>query len=46
MGPFRSAISKKLKDLGVESSHTNAYVLQMRAFYDGLWDGSNEIMPI
>ena len=46
MGPFRSAISKKLKDLGVESSHTNAYVSQMRAFYDVLWDGSNEIMPI
>ena len=46
MGPFRAAISKKLKDLGVETSHTNAYVTQMRKFYDVLWDGSNEIMPI
>jgi hypothetical protein len=46
MAQFRSEIAKKLKELGVESSHTNTYVTQMRRFYDVLWDGSNEIMPI
>jgi hypothetical protein len=34
MAPFRSAIARKLKELGVSSSHTNAYVNQMRKFYD------------
>jgi hypothetical protein len=45
MSTFRSAIAKKLKELGVESSHTDAYVKEMRLFYDELWKGSNEIMP-
>jgi len=45
IGPFRSAIVKKLKELGVESSHTNTYVLQMRGFYNVLWDSDNGIMP-
>ena len=34
---FRSAISSRLKELGVSSSHTNAYVNQMRKFYDELF---------
>ena len=45
MSTFRSAIARKLRDLGVETSHTDAYVKEMRAFYDELWKGSNEIMP-
>ena len=45
MSTFRSAIARKLRDLGVETSHTDAYVKEMRAFYDELWKASNEIMP-
>ena len=37
MATFRSAIASRLKDLGVSSSHTNAYVNQMRTFYDELF---------
>ena len=32
IGTFRSAISKKLKDLGVSPSHTTTYVKKMREF--------------
>jgi len=45
MGKFRSAIAKRLKDLGVDSSHTNVYVNEMRGFYNVLWDSSTGIMP-
>ncbi len=31
---FRSAISKKLREMGVEPSHTSTYVTKMRTFYD------------
>ncbi len=41
MSTFRSAISSRLKDLGVSSSHTNAYVNQMRIFYDEVFALSN-----
>jgi len=37
MAPFRSAIARRLKELGVGSNHTAAYVNQMRTFYDELF---------
>ena len=37
MATFRSAIASRLKELGVSSNHTNAYVNQMRIFYDELF---------
>ena len=43
IGPFRSAIAKKLKDLGVEQQHTTTYVDKMRKFYDELWAASYDI---
>ncbi len=46
MSTFRSAIAKRLRELGVESSHTDAYVKEMRVFSDELYKGSKEIMPI
>ena len=42
---FRSEIAKKLKDLGVSSSHTNTYVNKMRDFYDNLYSYSNDVEP-
>ena len=41
MSTFRSAISKKLRELGVDSSHTSAYITKMRKFYDELYAASN-----
>ena len=46
MSTFRSAISKKLKELGVAQSHTNAYVKQMRDFYDEIYKNDHEVVPI
>jgi hypothetical protein len=40
---FRSAISKKLREMGVEPSHTSTYVTKMRAFYDEIYTASHEI---
>ena len=40
---FRSAIAKKLKELGVSPSHTNTYVNKMREFYDELFAFSNDV---
>jgi len=40
---FRSAIAKKLKDLGVSPSHTSTYVNKMREFYDELYAFSNDV---
>lgn len=37
MAPFRSAIASKLRQLGVGTSHTAAYVKQMREFYDEIY---------
>ena len=42
---FRSAIAKKLKELGVESAHTSTYVNKMRLFYDEIYAASNGIEP-
>ena len=41
MATFRSAISRKLKDLGVDSQHTATYVDKMRRFYDELYAASH-----
>jgi hypothetical protein len=41
MATFRSAISRKLKDLGVDSQHTATYVDKMRRFYDDIYAASN-----
>ena len=41
MSTFRSAIASRLRELGVGTSHTNAYVNQMRTFYDELFALSN-----
>ena len=46
MSTFRSAISRKLKELGVAQSHTNAYVKQMRDFYDEIYKNDHEVVPI
>ena len=40
MGTFRSAIAKKLRDLGVDTSHTATYVEKMRDFYDEIYAAS------
>ena len=37
MSTFRSAIASKLRQLGVGTSHTAAYVKQMREFYDEIY---------
>ena len=37
MAVFRSAIASRLRELGVGTSHTAAYVKQMRTFYDELF---------
>jgi hypothetical protein len=41
MASFRSAVASRLKELGVSSSHTAAYITQnsslMRTFYDELF---------
>ena len=41
VGTFRSAIAKRLKELGVEASHTTTYVEKMRKFYDEIFAASN-----
>ena len=38
---FRSAISSRLKELGVAPNHTAAYVKQMRTFYDEIFSESH-----
>ena len=44
-GTFRSKISAKLKELGVEPSHTNAYVKNMNDFYKAIYEAAHEIQP-
>ena len=41
IGTFRSEISNKLRELGVEASHTTTYVNKMRAFYDEIYAASH-----
>ena len=45
-GPFKSDISKKLRDLGVGSSHTDSYVKEMWAFYDMIYNASNNVTEV
>ena len=44
-GPFKKRISDKLKELGVESKHTDAYLKDMNKFYKAIYDASHEIQP-
>jgi hypothetical protein len=41
IGTFRGAISKKLRELGVDSAHSTTYVNKMRTFYDEIYAASN-----
>ena len=41
VGTFRSAIAKKLKELGIDPQHTATYVEKMRKFYDEIYAASN-----
>jgi len=41
---IRSAVSKKLKELGVDSTHTDQYEKSMREYYDKIFKESNEII--
>jgi hypothetical protein len=45
IGTFRSAITKKLRELGVDSAHSTTYVNKMRTFYDEIYAASNGIEP-
>ena len=40
-GTFRSAISKKLKELGYDTRDTNVWVDKMRRFYDQIYAETN-----
>ena len=44
-GTFRSKISAKLKELKVDSTHTNAYVKNMNEFYKTIYEAEHEIQP-
>ena len=46
MSTFKSAIAKRLRELGVAQSHTNAYVKQMRDFYDEIYKNDHDVVPI
>jgi hypothetical protein len=41
IGTFRSAISNKLRELGVDAAHSTTYVNKMRAFYDKIYAASH-----
>jgi hypothetical protein len=43
IGTFRSAITKKLRELGVDAAHSTTYINKMRAFYDEIYAASNGI---
>jgi hypothetical protein len=44
-GTFRSKISAKLKELGVESNHTDQYLKEMNRFYKEIFDAAHEVQP-
>jgi len=44
-GPFKSRISTRLKELGVESNHTDAYLRDMNKFYKAIYEAAHEIQP-
>jgi hypothetical protein len=37
-GPFKNRISTRLKELGVESNHTDAYLRDMNKFYKAIYE--------
>ena len=43
IGTFRSAITKKLRELGVDAAHSTTYINKMRTFYDEIYAASHEI---
>ena len=43
IGTFRSAITKKLRELGVDAAHSTTYITKMRAFYDEIYAASHSI---
>jgi len=43
IGTFRSAITKKLRELGVDAAHSTTYINKMRTFYDEIYTASHEI---
>jgi hypothetical protein len=44
-GPFKSRISTRLKELGVESNHTDAYLRDKNKFYKAIYEAAHEIQP-
>ena len=44
-GTFKQKISLKLKQLGIESNHTDQYVKEMSNFYKDIYDAAHEIQP-
>ena len=44
-GTFKQKISLKLRDLGVEPSHTAQYLKDMNLFYKEIFDASRDIQP-
>ena len=44
-GTFKSKISAKLKELGVESNHTDQYLKEMNRFYKEIFDAAHEVQP-
>ena len=43
IGTFRSAITTKLRELGVDAAHSTTYITKMRAFYDEIYAASHSI---
>ncbi len=41
-GKFKQKISQKLKELGIESNHTDQYVKDMPTSYKIIYDASQE----
>ena len=41
-GTFRNRISSKLRELGVEAKHTDAYIRDMNKFYKEIYDAAHE----
>ncbi len=44
-GPFKSKISARLKELGVESKHTASYLRDMNKFYSDIFDAAHDVQP-
>ncbi len=44
-GTFRAKFSAKIKELGVESNHTDQYLRDMNRSYKEIFDAAHEIQP-